>query len=70
MFSCRHKHTTFPQSDRGGGNMRVICMDCGKTFAYDWNTMRRGVQINTNRNDYSHNQEQVSLDPESNSGLT
>lgn len=48
LFGCMHKRTTFPLSTRGtrksGAAGRtgtyVVCLDCGKEFAYDWQKMR------------------------------
>jgi hypothetical protein len=48
IFGCWHKRTTFPQTNRKGqrrsGNAQrgtyVVCLDCGKEFAYDWQKMR------------------------------
>ena len=46
---CTHKKTTFPLSVRAGKNNRnqsagydtyVVCLDCGKEFAYSWDEMR------------------------------
>jgi RNA polymerase subunit RPABC4/transcription elongation factor Spt4 len=49
LFGCWHLHTTFPQSiKRGQRRTRatyltgtyVVCLNCGKEFAYDWDEMR------------------------------
>jgi hypothetical protein len=49
LFFCRHKRLTFPQSPRSGSKLctaamatgcYVVCLDCGKEFAYDWSEMR------------------------------
>jgi hypothetical protein len=49
LFSCRHKRLSFPQSPRKGQRRcaaamttgtYVVCLDCGKEFAYDWREMR------------------------------
>ena len=49
IFGCSHRHTSFPFTLRkGAGNGRnplrsetyVVCLDCGKRFAYDWSEMR------------------------------
>ena len=55
LFSCSHQRTTFPQTPsrknayQAPGAMRngtyVVCLDCGKEFAYDWNSMRVGVTL-------------------------
>jgi DNA-directed RNA polymerase subunit RPC12/RpoP len=48
LFQCRHKRCTFPLSSKPGqrrsGTAAVtgtyyVCLDCGKEFAYDWQTM-------------------------------
>ena len=48
LFGCVHKRTTFPLSKRGTRRpdaagrtgTYVVCLDCGKEFAYDWQKMR------------------------------
>jgi hypothetical protein len=49
LFGCSHLHTTFPQSiKRGQRRTRaayltgtyVVCLKCGREFAYDWDEMR------------------------------
>jgi hypothetical protein len=48
IFGCWHKRTTFPITNRNGqrrsGDAQrgtyVVCLDCGKEFAYDWQRMR------------------------------
>ena len=49
IFGCSHRHTSFPMTVRKGarnGNHSVsaetyvVCLDCGKRFAYDWAEMR------------------------------
>jgi hypothetical protein len=49
LFRCSHPHTTFPQTAGGrdaalklpgGAWTYVVCLDCGREFAYDWSTMR------------------------------
>lgn len=47
LFGCVHKRTTFPLSKRGSSprtagrtGTYVVCLDCGKEFAYDWEKMR------------------------------
>jgi len=52
FFGCGHQRTTFPQTPppRVGAVGRVsavagtyvVCLDCGKEFAYDWAHMRVG----------------------------
>jgi hypothetical protein len=56
LFGCSHQHTTFPltpaRSMAGAsvtGKVRngtyVVCLDCGKEFAYDWKAMRVGQPV-------------------------
>jgi hypothetical protein len=50
MFSCRHRRTTRPitplsKPGSPAGETYVVCLDCGKHFAYDWTRMRLGAQI-------------------------
>lgn len=49
LFGCHHKRTTFPQATKSGVRTStttrqtatyVVCLDCGKEFAYDWQQMR------------------------------
>lgn len=48
IFGCWHKRTSFPITNRRGqrrsGNSPqgtyIVCLDCGKEFAYDWQKMR------------------------------
>lgn len=49
LFGCHHKRTTFPQATKPGVRASavvrqtaayVVCLDCGKEFAYDWQQMR------------------------------
>ena len=49
FFGCSHKRYTFPISARPGQRRSeaakatgtyVVCLDCGKEFAYDWHEMR------------------------------
>ena len=49
IFGCSHRHTSFPITvRRSTGNGKhsvsaetyVVCLDCGKRFAYDWAEMR------------------------------
>ena len=49
LFGCSHLRTTFPMrppprdvvrpSGAGSGDY-VVCLDCGREFAYDWKAMR------------------------------
>lgn len=58
IFGCWHKRTTFPQTNRKGQRRSahaqrgayVVCLDCGKEFAYDWQKMR----IMSSRNDETY----------------
>jgi hypothetical protein len=55
LFSCSHQNTTFPQtparkntyhvSGATRNGTYVVCLDCGKEFAYDWKAMRVGVTL-------------------------
>jgi hypothetical protein len=50
LFGCWHSHLSFPMTAKPG--MRrgipasfptgtyVVCLDCGKEFAYDWREMK------------------------------
>jgi hypothetical protein len=47
LFGCSHKNYTFPitlRSGRRGGasasRTYVVCLDCGREFAYDWKQMK------------------------------
>lgn len=46
FVSCRHHHLSSPFSAMRETNGRVrsshyvVCLDCGRHFGYDWNTMR------------------------------
>jgi hypothetical protein len=49
LFGCWHKNLSFPRSVKRGRGVPaafptgtyVVCLDCGKEFAYDWQTMRK-----------------------------
>jgi hypothetical protein len=56
LFGCSHQRTTFPitPARRNAGlsapaatrnNTYVVCLDCGKEFAYDWQSMRIGEPV-------------------------
>lgn len=61
FFGCWHKNYSFPITVKAGQRRSgaasvtgtyVVCLDCGKEFAYDWRTMKvvtadgkRGRQI-------------------------
>jgi hypothetical protein len=49
LFGCWHKRLSFPISGKRGQRRPfaaqetgtyVVCLDCGKEFAYDWQQMR------------------------------
>jgi hypothetical protein len=49
MFGCWHSRYSFPMTARAGSRRNkagarqgtyVVCLDCGKEFAYDWQEMR------------------------------
>jgi hypothetical protein len=49
IFGCWHSNYSFPITVRGGSRRikaaartgtYVVCLDCGKEFAYDWHEMR------------------------------
>jgi hypothetical protein len=54
VFGCPHPRTTFPltparrnaapSATRGNGTY-VVCLDCGKEFAYNWKDMRVGQPV-------------------------
>lgn len=55
FFGCNHRNTSFPltptrrnaafsaPATRNG--TYVVCLDCGKEFAYNWNDMRVGEPV-------------------------
>jgi len=53
LFGCTHQRTTFPltpgrsKAALSGArkNTYVVCLDCGKEFAYNWDTMRVGQPV-------------------------
>jgi hypothetical protein len=56
LFGCSHQRTTFPLTParRNAGppalgstrsGTYVVCLDCGKEFAYNWNEMRVGQAV-------------------------
>ena len=54
LFRCAHRHLTrpfTPVGDQGApnGETYVVCLDCTRQFAYDFNGMRLGKTI-----DHSH----------------
>jgi hypothetical protein len=61
LFGCWHKRMSFPITSRRGQRKPaaaaetgtyVVCLDCGKEFAYDWQTMR--MQKPRKQTDYTH----------------
>ena len=49
LFGCWHRNTTFPLTSKrehrhseaaSQTGTYVVCLDCGKEFAYDWQEMR------------------------------
>ncbi len=49
FFGCTHARYSFPVTIRGVAHRRqaaaltgtyVVCLDCGKEFAYDWQEMK------------------------------
>ena len=54
LFGCLHSHYSFPITVKKGKNRSraafpagtyVVCLDCGKEFAYDWKSMRVGQPV-------------------------
>jgi hypothetical protein len=50
VFRCAHRHLTRPltpvtRGDEPQGEAYVVCLDCGKQFAYDTKEMRIGKVI-------------------------
>jgi hypothetical protein len=55
FFGCSHRNTTFPLTPnrKPGGfsaatarhNTYVVCLDCGRELAYDWDEMRVGKPV-------------------------
>jgi hypothetical protein len=57
LFGCSHQRTTFPltpgrkaagypiSSATNRNGTYVVCLDCGKEFAYNWTEMRVGRQV-------------------------
>jgi hypothetical protein len=56
LFGCSHQRTTFPitpgrkPAQKNAGHTArtatyVVCLDCGKEFAYDWQSMRIGQPV-------------------------
>jgi hypothetical protein len=54
FFGCSHQRTTFPLTPArksiafpaaAAARTYVVCLDCGKEFAYDWQEMRVGAPV-------------------------
>lgn len=55
LFACKHRRTTFPFTPvkrKTAGTQGefpaetyVVCLDCGKQFAYDWESMQLGKVV-------------------------
>jgi len=45
IFGCGHRTTTFPLTPNNRRGAYVVCLDCGREFAYDWNAMRIGDPV-------------------------
>ncbi len=50
LFGCSHTNTTFPltpgaRKNAVRGETYVVCLDCGREFAYDWDGMRIGRPV-------------------------
>ena len=51
LFGCSHQRTTFPLTPGRTASHKgtyVVCLDCGKEFAYNWDEMRVGVTLPNN----------------------
>jgi hypothetical protein len=58
-LSCSHEHLTFPitprdRSGRIGGSTYVVCLDCGKEFAYRWDEMRLADDVANEKTNLNH----------------
>jgi hypothetical protein len=54
LFRCSHRHLTRPLTRAGetggpAGASYVVCLDCGKQFAYDLDEMKIGKAIDHSR---------------------
>jgi hypothetical protein len=49
LFGCRHRRLSrplTPEPERGNARRTyVVCLDCGKRLAYDFETMRVGEPL-------------------------
>jgi hypothetical protein len=62
VFGCAHQHYGFPMTIRAGKRRNpaasltgtyVVCLDCGKEMAYDWNEMKI-IKSQSERRHYLH----------------
>lgn len=63
LYGCSHRRTTFPITLRASSSVNgrqntqpetyIVCLDCGRHFAYDWTAMRiteqRGAWVRSRR---------------------
>lgn len=65
LFGCRHKSCSFPITARGDRRNApaakvtgtyVVCLDCGKEFAYDWQAMKVVDSIDESNSLVAHEQ--------------
>jgi hypothetical protein len=59
FFGCSHRRTTFPitrgrklsgaHATAGPNRTYVVCLDCGKEFSYNWDSMRVGEPVEVAR---------------------
>lgn len=58
VFGCAHRRTTFPLTPVrrtqaiwapavGRTDTYVVCLDCGREFAYNWKEMRVGQPVHS-----------------------
>jgi hypothetical protein len=49
LFGCHHRNVSRPLTTvnlrETSGETYVVCLDCGKRFAYDWKEMRIGREV-------------------------
>lgn len=80
LFSCKHRRTTFPftpvKRKTAGGEQEetpsgtyVVCLECGKQFAYDWENMRLGSAVDISENAPAHETETAPIPFRTKSGL-
>lgn len=63
LFGCSHRNLSRPvtsvyDSGEPAGQSYVVCLDCGKEFAYDVKSMRRGKPIHRAADSMAHRMEQ------------